>query len=174
MAAKSFRQKSLRTRPAHFGRAICWSNAGSSAPPFRRLSASWSASTQQCPQAENSDETGIVVCALGVDGHGYVLEDASGKFLPVDWARRAVSLYRTHAADRIVAEVNQGGAMVETTIRTIDENVSYRAVHASKGKITRAEPVSALFEQKRVHLVGVFPGTRRSTLYLRRRERVAR
>jgi predicted phage terminase large subunit-like protein len=106
---------------------------------------------------EVSDETGIIVAGVGVDGEGYVLEDASGKMAPVEWARRAVGLYRKWSADRIVAEANQGGAMVETTIRTIDPNVSFVAVRASKAKITRAEPISALFEQRRAHLVGIFP-----------------
>ncbi|PNG27643.1 DNA-packaging protein [Methylocella silvestris] len=106
---------------------------------------------------EDSDETGIVVAGLGVDGKGYILRDASGRYAPVEWARIAVALYHEHRADRIVAEVNQGGAMVETTVRAVDPNVSYRPVHASRGKITRAEPVSALFEQNRVHLVGAFP-----------------
>ena len=103
---------------------------------------------------EDANETGIIVAGLGIDGHGYVLQDASGKFSPIEWAQRAVSLYHMRSADRIVAEANQGGAMVEQTIRTVDENVPIRLVHASKGKITRAEPVSALFEQSRAHIVG--------------------
>jgi predicted phage terminase large subunit-like protein len=107
--------------------------------------------------SEGSDETGIVVAGLGVDGHGYVLEDASGKLTPIEWARRAVALYRKWGADRIVAEANQGGALVETTIRTVDRNVSLKAVHASRGKITRAEPIAALAEQFRIHLAGSFP-----------------
>ncbi len=106
---------------------------------------------------ENSDETGIVVAGLGDDGKGYILEDASGKHMPHEWARKAISLYRKHSADRIVAEVNMGGQMVESTIRAIDPNVSYRGVHAKKGKFVRAEPVSALFEQGRVRIVGSFP-----------------
>jgi predicted phage terminase large subunit-like protein len=105
----------------------------------------------------DADECGLIVAGLGTDGAAYVLEDASGKMSPVDWARRAVALYRQHGADRMVAEANQGGAMVETTIRTIDANVSLKLVNASRGKIARAEPVSALFEQKRAHLVGSFP-----------------
>jgi len=106
---------------------------------------------------ESSDETGIIVCGLGVDGHGYVLEDASGRMSPIDWARRAVGLYRKHGADRIVAEVNNGGDLVEMTIRTCEKNVSYKAVRASRGKLTRAEPIAALFEQNRIHLVGGLP-----------------
>jgi phage terminase large subunit-like protein len=105
---------------------------------------------------ESSAETGLVVCGLGTDEHAYVLEDASGKFSPVEWARRAVGLYQRWNADRVIAEANQGGAMVETTIRAVDKNVGLRLVHASKAKIPRAEPISALFEQNRAHLVGGF------------------
>jgi predicted phage terminase large subunit-like protein len=107
--------------------------------------------------SETSDETGIIVAGLGTDGHGYVLQDTSGKYSPIDWARRAVALYRTWGADRIIAEVNQGGLMVENTLRMVDRNASYKAVHASRGKVTRAEPISALAEQHRIHLVGSFP-----------------
>ena len=107
---------------------------------------------------EGSDETGIVVVGVRAsDNHAVVLEDASGRMAPVEWASKAVFLYRTYMADRIVAEVNQGGDMVETTVRMVDPNVSYKAVHASKGKVARAEPISALYEQKRVHHAGSFP-----------------
>lgn len=106
---------------------------------------------------EKSDETGIIVVGLGEDGHGYVVEDLSGKFSPTEWARRAVEAYHRHAADRIIAEANQGGDMVETTVRMVDPNASFKAVRASRGKFTRAEPVSALYEQGRVHHVAAFP-----------------
>jgi len=106
---------------------------------------------------EGSDETGIVVAGKDARGDGWVLEDLSGKYQPADWARTAVEAYRRHAADRVVAEVNQGGDLVETTIRMIDQNVPFTAVHASRGKYIRAEPIAALFEQNRVHLVGGFP-----------------
>jgi phage terminase large subunit-like protein len=76
---------------------------------------------------------------------------------PTEWARLAIGLYRQHNADRIVAEINNGGAMVEATIRVVDGNVSYKAVHASRGKVVRAEPVAALYEQSRIHHVGAFP-----------------
>lgn len=105
---------------------------------------------------EDSDETGIIVAAIGLDGDGYVLEDLSGKYAPREWAAKAVNAYRRHRADRIIAERNQGGDMVEATIRTIDPLVPVRTVHASRGKITRAEPVASLYEQKRVHHVGAF------------------
>jgi phage terminase large subunit-like protein len=106
---------------------------------------------------ENADETGIIVAALGTNQHGYVLEDASGRYQPNDWAKKAISLYYKYAADRIVAETNQGGLMVEATLRAVDANVSFRDVHARKGKLLRAEPISALYEQGRVHHVGAFP-----------------
>jgi predicted phage terminase large subunit-like protein len=106
---------------------------------------------------EDSDETGIVVCGLGADNHGYVLEDASGKYLPPEWARRAIALYNKYGAERIVAEQNQGGVMVEMTLRAVEPNVSYRGVHAARGKLVRAEPIAALFEQRRCHIVGAWP-----------------
>jgi phage terminase large subunit-like protein len=92
--------------------------------------------------SETSDATGIVVVGLGDDGHGYLLGDLSGKYSPTEWATKAVAAYKRHEADRIVAEANQGGAMVETTLRAVDRSVPVRLVHASRGKITRAEPVS--------------------------------
>jgi phage terminase large subunit-like protein len=106
---------------------------------------------------EGSDETGIVVAGKDERGHGYVLEDLSGRYAPHEWARTAVEAFNRHSADRIVAEVNQGGAMVESTLRTIDANVPYSAVHASRGKYVRAEPIAALYEQGKVHHVGNFP-----------------
>jgi predicted phage terminase large subunit-like protein len=106
---------------------------------------------------EGSDETGILCCGLGNDGHAYVLDDLSGRFAPNEWAGRAVDAFHRWKADRIVAEINQGGLMVENTIRTIDASVPYRGVHASRGKVVRAEPISALSEQGKVHLVGSFP-----------------
>lgn len=103
-----------------------------------------------------SDETGIIVAGLGEDGIGYVLADESGRFRPEEWAQRAVSLFRSYNADRIVAEVNQGGDMVEATIRSQGANVPFRAVHASRGKVTRAEPIAALYEREKVRHAGEF------------------
>lgn len=97
------------------------------------------------------DETGIIVAGLGEDGHGYVLDDVSLRGSPNDWGRAAVSAYNKHSADRIVAESNQGGEMVSFTLKTVDENVPIKLVHASRGKATRAEPISALYEQGRIH-----------------------
>jgi len=102
-------------------------------------------------------ETGIVVAGLGHDGHGYVIRDASGRFTPERWAYTACAAFQDHAADRIVAERNFGGEMVEATIRGVSPNVPVRMVQASRGKAVRAEPVVALFEQCKVHLAGLFP-----------------
>jgi predicted phage terminase large subunit-like protein len=106
---------------------------------------------------EDADETGIVVVGKDNQGHGYVLADASGKYQPIEWAKIAITAYRAHRADRIVAETNNGGEMVAATLRMVDPNVPFTAVHASRGKPTRAEPVSALYEQGRMHHVGMFP-----------------
>ena len=106
---------------------------------------------------EDSDETGIIVAGLGHDGRGYVLADRSTRASPNAWAKRAIAAYDEFDADRIVAEVNNGGDLVETVIRTIRDNVPYTAVHASRGKRTRAEPVSSLYEQGKVSHVGALP-----------------
>jgi len=105
---------------------------------------------------EGSNETGIIVVGIDNQGRGYVLEDLSGVYTPLEWAEIAVAAYHKWSADRVVAEVNNGGDLVETNIRTVDANISYRAVHASKGKHTRAEPVSALYEQGKISHVGGF------------------
>ena len=112
---------------------------------------------------EDSNETGIVVAGLGADGHGYVLRDGSGRYPPIaggygrqGWANIAARLYREHQGDRIIAEDNNGGEMVETTLRMVDTGLPVRRVTASRGKTRRAEPVAALYEQGKVHHVGTF------------------
>jgi phage terminase large subunit-like protein len=102
----------------------------------------------------SSDETGIVVAGIGHDRRFYVLADYSGRYSPDQWASRAVEAYRTHKADRIVAERNQGGDLVERTLRTVDRNAAITTVHAMRGKALRAEPIAALYEQARVSHVG--------------------
>lgn len=107
---------------------------------------------------EDSDECGIVIAGVGDNGHGYVIDDASDVLSPNDWAKAAIKAYKKHGADRVVAEVNNGGDMVEITLRAVEggRDVSFKKVHASRGKATRAEPVSALYEQGKVHHVGAF------------------
>lgn len=107
---------------------------------------------------EESNETGIIVAGLGLDGHGYVLEDASGKYTATQWGQVAVDLYRKYAADRIVAETNQGGDLVEANIRAVGgKSVAYQGVRATRGKVLRAEPVAALYERHLIHHAGAFP-----------------
>lgn len=105
---------------------------------------------------EDADETGIVVAGEGRNGEGYVLADLTMRGTPDACMRVAVAAYRRYSADCIVAEVNNGGDYVQSLLRTVDPQVPYRAVRASRGKRVRAEPVSALYEQHRVHHVGVF------------------
>jgi len=106
---------------------------------------------------DTANETGIVVVGLGEDNHGYVIEDLSLRASPHGWAERAINAYYEFGADRIIGEANNGGEMIESTIRSLDPNVSYKNVYASRGKQTRAEPVAALYEQGKVHHVGNLP-----------------
>jgi len=105
---------------------------------------------------ETSDETGIVVAAEDGNGHGYVLGDYSMRGTPDACMRKAVWAYRHHRADRIIAEANNGADYIGTVLRHVDVNVPYGVVRATRGKAVRAEPVSALYEQGRVHHLGVF------------------
>ena len=121
----------------------------------------------------NADETGIVVVAEGphieVPGgetvckvanckrHGFVLADESGRYTPDAWAKLTVDLFHRWKADRIIAEGNQGGEMVESVVRSVMPSAPFRRVTAKRGKRTRAEPVAALYEQGRVHHCGSFP-----------------
>ncbi|WP_051539461.1 phage terminase large subunit [Sulfitobacter sp. 20_GPM-1509m] len=106
-----------------------------------------------------SDETGIIVAGLGIDDRGYILSDDSGKYRPEEWARRAISLHDTYEADCIVAEVNQGGEMVEAMIKAAarGRTIRYRAVTATRAKQVRAEPIAALYEQSKVRHAESFP-----------------
>ena len=103
-----------------------------------------------------SDLTGIIVAGVDVNGCSYVLEDATDRYTPEQWATKAVDLYHKYSADRIVAERNQGGEMVRHTLKTVDETIPIKLVHASRGKFARAEPVSALYERGKVkHVKGL-------------------
>lgn len=105
---------------------------------------------------ETSDETGIVVAGVTANDHYYVLQDCTMRATPDTWARRAVDAYNEWKADRIIGETNNGGDMIETLLRQVG-NVAYKKVTATRGKRVRAEPISALYEQGRVHHVGMFP-----------------
>ena len=104
----------------------------------------------------DSDETGIIVAGRGEDNHYYILGDYSGIFSPDTWIRKAIECYYKYEADMIVAETNQGGDLIEKLLRVQDANVPYKGVHAKRGKILRAEPISSLFQQDKVHMVGYF------------------
>jgi phage terminase large subunit-like protein len=105
---------------------------------------------------ESNDEQGIIVAGLGVDGFYYVLDDRSCKLSPNGWASRAVAAYHEYKADKLVAEKNFGGDMVEAIIRQVDKQVAFKMVTASRGKVQRAEPIAALYEQGRVkHVKGL-------------------
>ena len=108
-------------------------------------------------EEENNDDIGIGVIALGSDGIAYVLEDLTLHAGPATWGKVAANAYYRHSADRVIGEDNFGGAMVEFVIKTADPNISYKNVHASRGKTVRAEPVSALHETGKIKFVGRFP-----------------
>lgn len=103
------------------------------------------------------DDVGIVVAGKGIDGRAYVLEDATCQLSPDGWGRRVVDMFHRHSADRVIGERNYGGAMVEFVVKTADRSVPYKEVTASRGKVVRAEPVAALYEQGKVSHVGQFP-----------------
>jgi phage terminase large subunit-like protein len=108
------------------------------------------------PVSAGGDACGIVAVALGGDGIGYVLADASVRGSPESWARAVAACARRHRADLVVAERNQGGDMVRSVLAGADVAMPVRLVHASRGKAARAEPVAALFEAGRVRLCGTF------------------
>ncbi|MEA3051143.1 MAG: hypothetical protein QOG72_46 [Sphingomonadales bacterium] len=110
------------------------------------------------PASVDGDACGIVVCALGVDDSGYVVADATVAGLrPEGWARAVARAAEAWGADRVIAEGNQGGAMVESVLRAADVNLPVRMAHAGSGKSARAEPVAALFERGVAKFAGAFP-----------------
>lgn len=122
-------------------------------PPLRRIVV---AVDPAVTAHAGSDETGIIVAGCDANGHAYILDDLSGVMPPAQWAARAIDAYHSYQADRVIAEVNQGGDLVEQTLRAIDPSVAYKSVRASRGKVARAEPVAALDSSGRVHHVSVF------------------
>jgi phage terminase large subunit-like protein len=123
-------------------------------PDFQRVVVAVDPSGARNADDDAADSIGIVVAAKGVDGRAYVLADLTCKLSPAGWGARAVDAYHRFRADRIVGERNFGGAMVEFVVRAADNGVSYADVVASRGKVVRAEPISALYEQKRVTHIG--------------------
>ena len=122
-------------------------------PPFTRVVVA-----VDPPASATGDACGIVVAARGTDGRGYVIDDASvAGASPERWAAETVRAAMRHGADRIIAEANNGGAMVESVLRAAEADLPVRLVHASRGKSARAEPVAALYERGRVCHAGAFP-----------------
>ncbi|MGD0190214.1 MAG: hypothetical protein ABSD74_05700 [Rhizomicrobium sp.] len=106
---------------------------------------------------DGNDSVGIVVAAKGTDGLAYVLADATCSLSPAGWGRRVAETAYAHKADCVVAEANFGGAMVESVLKTAGVTQRVKLVTASRGKAVRAEPIAALYEQRRVRHVGAFP-----------------
>ena len=123
------------------------------APPLKRIVV---AVDPAVTSGENAHETGLIACGLGEDGHGYVLDDGSGVYQPDEMGRRVVAMYRKWDADKVVIEVNNGGELFRPILRAVAANLPMQEVRASRGKFVRAEPISAIYEQGRVHHVGTF------------------
>lgn len=140
---------------ALFQRAMLEENRVSAAPQLKRIVVGVDPPVSS---GAGADECGIVVAGLGYDDKAYVLDDCTVQGLaPLAWARAVAGAYHKYAADRVVAEVNQGGDLVMTVLRQVDPALPVRKVHASRGKALRAEPVAALYEQGRVRHVGAHP-----------------
>jgi predicted phage terminase large subunit-like protein len=149
---------------ALWSRTLLDSTRVGAAPPLARVIV---AIDPAATSGDEADEMGIIVAGLGrqripdkngrARQHGYVLDDVSARMRPIDAARRAVAAYHKHKADVLVAETNNGGEWIGQVIRQVDPTVNYQTVTASRGKVTRAEPVSALFEQHAAHVVASLP-----------------
>ncbi len=145
------------TENAHWSESIIEASRVTEVPDFVRIVVAVDPSGADDQDNADNDEIGIGVAALGTDGIGYVLEDLTLKAGPAKWGKVVASAYERHRADRVIGEQNFGGAMVEFVVKTADPNISYKSVTASRGKVVRAEPISALHETGKIKLVGEFP-----------------
>lgn len=125
-------------------------------PDFLRIIIAVDPSGCSGPEDTRSDEVGIVVAALGTDGHGYLLEDLSGSYSPEQWSSIVNDAFDRHRADKVVAEKNFGGDMVRAVLQAQNSELPYGEVTATRGKVVRAEPISALYEQGKIHHVERF------------------
>jgi predicted phage terminase large subunit-like protein len=116
-------------------------------PPLQRIIV---AIDPAVTQKEHSDETGIIVAGKDKDGYGYVLQDLSGRYSPTQWITLAVNAYHQYKADCLLAEINNGGDLVQHLLHTLFPQVPYRGVQASRRKAARAEPIAALYQQKKI------------------------
>jgi hypothetical protein len=133
-----------------------WRNIDDELPDMLRIVVAVDPSGADDADNVDNDEIGIVVCGLGIDGNGYVLEDLTCKGGPATWGKVATDAFKRWEADRIVAEINYGGAMVKFVVRTALPNVPFRPVTATRGKVVRAEPISALMDAGKVRMAGNF------------------
>lgn len=125
-------------------------------PPLRRVVVAVDPAAKKNDIPEDGAATGVVVAGVGDDNRGYVLDDATCRESPMGWARKAIACFDRYEADCIVGEINNGGDMVESTIRAVRTTVPFKEVTASRGKWVRAEPIAALYEQGRISHVGTF------------------
>jgi phage terminase large subunit-like protein len=125
-------------------------------PPLKRVVIAIDPAAKKNDAPDDGAATGIIAAGVGEDNRGYVLDDGTCRETPNGWARQAMALYDRYEGDCIVGEVNNGGDMVESTVRVVRNTVPFKAVHASRGKWTRAEPIAALYEQGRISHVGTF------------------
>lgn len=125
-------------------------------PSLRRVVVAVDPAAKKNEVPEDGAATGIVVAAVGQDGRGYVIDDATCRESPNGWARKAIACFDRYEGDCIVGEINNGGDMVESTIRAVRNTVPFKEVTASRGKWVRAEPIAALYEQGRISHVGTF------------------
>ncbi len=130
--------------------------SGEDLPEMSRIVVAVDPSGASDDENKDNDAIGIGVAGIGTDGLGYVFEDLTIKAGPATWGKVVASAYERHQADRVVGEANYGGAMVEFVVRTANPDISYKSVSASRGKVIRAEPVSALHETGKIKLVGRF------------------
>ncbi len=133
-----------------------WRNIDEALPDMLRIVVAVDPSGADDTDNMDNDEIGIMVCGLGVDGNGYVLEDLTCKCSPEKWGKVATNAFERHSADRVVAEMNYGGAMVRSTIHAARPRTPFRPVNASRGKVVRAEPISALVESGKIRFAGIF------------------
>ena len=131
-----------------------WRVIGGGLPDMQRIAIGVDPSGSGDTDNADNDAIGIVVCGLGTDGNAYVLEDVTVKAGPATWGRIVAAAFDRHQADIVVGEANYGGAMVEYTIQAARPRTPYKAVTATRGKVVRAEPISALYEQGKVRHVG--------------------
>lgn len=126
-------------------------------PAMQRIVVAIDPAAKKSSEGDDTSETGIAVAGLGTDGRGYLIDDRSCRLGPTGWAGVALAAYDYYEADAIVAEINQGGDMVEAVIKAVNPKVKVIKVRATRGKVLRAEPISALYAQGRISHVGSFP-----------------